>query len=229
MKGAEPSSRLGVVAAANPGGADRSPGPPERRRPEYPSLPRAAHTRDAPVLTLVLPVAEAAPQGREGHGVPSAVAAIETARRDPQGGPGALSPVLDDAASATILRGWLVQSLLLEAITRDGTGDASAAEDALDRALDIAEHDRLLLPFLVHPVPVLLQRHRRRHTEHANLIVEIFGLLVGEQATSPPPPAAAPEPLPEPLTETEARVLRYLPTNLSKRGSPDVSVGNSPW
>jgi LuxR family transcriptional regulator, maltose regulon positive regulatory protein len=128
---------------------------------------------------------------------------------------GAVEPsrALDELASGPVLRGWRVQSLLLEAITRDGVGDAAAAEHALERALDIAAHDRVLLPFLVHPVPALLERCTGLRVAHATLIAEVFSLLVGRH---PAAPVAAPEPLSEPLTETEARILRYLPTDLSK-------------
>lgn len=126
---------------------------------------------------------------------------------------GALRPVLDDSGSSAVLRGWLVQSHLLEAIARDALGDARVAEHALERALDIAAHDRVLLPFLAHPVPALLERHAEGSTEHAGLISEIFDLLGGNKDD---PPAHAPDSLREPLTESEMRVLRLLPTDLSK-------------
>ena len=45
------------------------------------------------------------------------------------------------------------------------------------------------------------------------MVAEILSLLAGR--TPAPPPAAAP-PL-EPLSDSEVRVLRYLPTNLSAR------------
>jgi LuxR family maltose regulon positive regulatory protein len=127
---------------------------------------------------------------------------------------GASTAALDDAASAMALRGWLVQSLLLEAIGRDALGDIRAAEHALQRALDITEHDRVLMPFLVDPVPALLERHAGACTAHAHLIGEIFDLLAGRKADSP---VRASESLRDPLTESEMRVLRLLPTNLSKR------------
>jgi LuxR family maltose regulon positive regulatory protein len=84
----------------------------------------------------------------------------------------------------------------------------------LEHALDLAERDRILLPFVVHPVSELLKRHARRRTAHAALISEILTLLAGREAASPPRGADL---LREPLTESEMRVLRYLPTNLSKR------------
>jgi LuxR family maltose regulon positive regulatory protein len=75
----------------------------------------------------------------------------------------------------------------------------------------------MLLLFLLHPAPELLERHARQRTAHASLIAEILSLLAGK--TPAPPPAAAHPPL-EPLSETEIRVLRYLPTNLS---TPEIA------
>jgi LuxR family transcriptional regulator, maltose regulon positive regulatory protein len=134
------------------------------------------------------------------------------------GAPGAREAVHagGDSRSALALRGWLVQSLLLEAIMRDEAGDLPAAGQALERALELAEHDRVLLPFTVDPVPALLQRHT--HTAHTHLITDILDLLT---RVTPPTPPPGPEPLPDPLTAGEARVLRYLPTNLSKREIAD--------
>jgi LuxR family maltose regulon positive regulatory protein len=142
--------------------------------------------------------------------------ALETVRiaYDGQSPTVALSPALEDSASAMALRGWLVQSLLLEAIVRDAAGDAGAAASALERALDLAEHDRVLLPFLVPPVVELLGRHAREGTAHADLIAEIVKLVPAAEALRA-------ESLREPLTESEIRVLRHLPTNLSKREIAD--------
>jgi len=52
---------------------------------------------------------------------------------------------------------------------------------------------------------------RSVRTAHASLISDIRDLLSGR--TPPAPPGEA-EPLLEPLSESELRVLRYLPTNL---------------
>jgi LuxR family maltose regulon positive regulatory protein len=145
-------------------------------------------------------------------------AAPPPVRDNPEACSAALAPVLEDPMSAVVLPGWLVQSLLLEAIVRDAAGYDATAEHALERALDLAEGNRVLLPFLVHPVPVLLERYARGHTAHADMISEIFDLLAGQQPASPPRESDS---LREPLTEREARVLRYLPTNLSKREIAD--------
>jgi len=108
---------------------------------------------------------------------------------------------------------------LLEAIARDAVGDPAAAGRALERALDLAEPDGALFWFLLHPAPGLLERHARHRTGHAALVAEIRGLLAGTQAGPQyeVPPPSRPEPLLEALSDSEIRVLRYLPTNLSMR------------
>ena len=107
---------------------------------------------------------------------------------------------------------WLIQAFLLEAIARDALGEQDAADWALERALDLAEPDGALLWFLLHPAPGLLERHARHRTAHAALIAEILGLLAGNR---PAPPPAGPRLPVEPLSGSELRVLRYLPTNLT--------------
>ena len=69
----------------------------------------------------------------------------------------------------------------------------------------------MLLWFLLYPVPGLLQRHARHRTAHPALIADIVSLLAGSRPASP----AGPPPPVEPLRDSEIRVLRYLPTNLT--------------
>ena len=111
------------------------------------------------------------------------------------------------------LRGWLVQSLLLEAIMRREAGDADAADHALQRALELAEQDHVLAPFLVGPIPDLLERHARPQAAHTDVVAEILDLHAALTA----PTSQRSQTLREPLTESETRVLRLLATNLSKR------------
>jgi LuxR family maltose regulon positive regulatory protein len=141
-------------------------------------------------------------------------AALRLAGDDPEGATAVLAPLLDEAALTMRPRVWPVQALLLEAIARDALGEAGRAEHALERALDLAEPEGLLIPFLLYPAPRLLERHRRRRTSHASLIAAAVDLLSGR---TPASPRGRTEPLREPLSESETRVLRYLPTNLSMR------------
>jgi LuxR family maltose regulon positive regulatory protein len=143
------------------------------------------------------------------------LAVLWLARGDAPAATRALAPVIDGSAPV-IHRVSVSEALLLEAMARDALGDPGAAERALERALDIAEPDGAVLPFLLHPVPRLLQRHPRHRTAHPSLIAEILSLLAGA-SRSPEDPE---EPL-DPLSESEIRVLRYLPTNLSAREIAD--------
>jgi LuxR family transcriptional regulator, maltose regulon positive regulatory protein len=146
------------------------------------------------------------------------LAVLRLAQHNPQAAATALAPVLDGSAPVTADSGvWAVQAFLLEAITRDATGDPAAAGRAIERALDLAEPGGLLLPFLLHPAPGLLERHSRHRTTHAALISQILDLPAGSSPASPP---GKPQRLREPLTSSETRVLRYLPTNLT---APEIA------
>jgi LuxR family maltose regulon positive regulatory protein len=140
-----------------------------------------------------------------------ATAALRLTQDDPGAASAVLAPVLNGSAPL-VWPSALTQPFLLEAIARDTLGDSFAAQAALERALDLAEPDGALLFFLLHPAPGLLERHARQPTAHAALIVDIQSLLAGRQLASQP---AGPEPLLEALSESEIRVLRYLPTNLT--------------
>jgi LuxR family maltose regulon positive regulatory protein len=150
---------------------------------------------------------------REGVEMRIALASLRLAQHDPQAATAALAPVLDGSVSRVgVHPSWVVAALLLEAIARDALGDQAAAGRALERALDLAEPDRALISFLVYPAPGLLERHARQRTAHAALTADILSLLAGR---TPAPPRPGPPPL-EPLSDSELRVLRYLPTNLTR-------------
>jgi LuxR family maltose regulon positive regulatory protein len=145
-----------------------------------------------------------------------AAAALRLTQHDPAAATAALAPVLDGSALGG-WRSWLAEAFLLEAIARDALGDPAAAGHALERALDLAEPDGALLWFLLHPAPELIERHARQPTAHAALIAQIRDLLAGSR---PAPPRAGPRPPLDPLSKSEIRVLRYLPTHLS---APEIA------
>jgi LuxR family maltose regulon positive regulatory protein len=74
-------------------------------------------------------------------------------------------------------------------------------------------------PFLLHPTEELLERHSRHRTTHTSMVSEIRSLLAGRRPASRLRFSHA-EPVTEPLSESETRVLRYLPTNLS---APEIA------
>jgi LuxR family transcriptional regulator, maltose regulon positive regulatory protein len=147
----------------------------------------------------------------------NAIAVLRLAQDDPQAATVALAPVIDGSVSLMNAHLWIVQAWLLEAIARDALGDDGAARRALERALDLAKPESLLFPFLFDPAPGLLERHRRHGTAHAALISQILNVLAGRKPAASPGTA---ERLREPLSQSELRVLRYLPTKLS---APEIA------
>jgi LuxR family transcriptional regulator, maltose regulon positive regulatory protein len=140
-----------------------------------------------------------------------AFAALELEQDNPDQASEVLAPVLDGSAPALAPRWARVEALLLQATARDRLGDRGAAEESLEAALDLAEPEGLLLPFLLWPSGELLERHPRHRTAHATLISTILDTLAG-RATPQRGPAA---PLRDELSEAELRVVRYLPSNLT--------------
>jgi LuxR family transcriptional regulator, maltose regulon positive regulatory protein len=156
------------------------------------------------------------------------VAALRLAAGDPRAAADALAPILDGSLSG-VRRVRMVTALLLEARARDALGDQAAAGRVLERALDITESNGIVLPFLLNPAPALLERHRRYGTAnssaHPALISQILDLLLRPARAVPPPGGQAgwapARGLDEQLTDSETRVLRYLPTHLT---APEIAA-----
>jgi LuxR family transcriptional regulator, maltose regulon positive regulatory protein len=150
-----------------------------------------------------------------------ATAALRLAQGDPQAALAALAPVQADPVSEDYWGFWRARADMVEALARDALGDQDAADAAVERVLDLSERSTDLTPFLLYPASGLLERHARHRTSHAALVAEIRSLLagtrVGPRQAAPP---SRPEPLLEPLSGSEVRVLRYLPTNLS---APEIA------
>ena len=118
----------------------------------------------------------------------------------------------------------VVEAHLLAGLAHRELGDQRAANQAAERALALAEPDRLVLPFAMTGSGELLEALPRHETAHAALLADILDVLHGsslaakDQSSSPPT---------EELSPSELRVLRYLPTNLSRpeiAGELSVSV-----
>jgi LuxR family maltose regulon positive regulatory protein len=107
----------------------------------------------------------------------------------------------------------LVETHLLAGLAHRRLGNLCAANQAAERALALAESDRLVLPFAMTASRELLEALPRHETAHAALLADILDVLHGSspKAEDQPPP-----PDPEQLSPGELRVLRYLPTNLSR-------------
>jgi len=124
----------------------------------------------------------------------------------------AVASVLDGIAPVigytTVMEGHLLAGLAHRQL-----GDQRAANQAAEHALTLAEQDRLLLPFVMTGSAKLLETLPRYETAHAALLADILDLLHG---SSPAANDQSAPPLAEELSPGELRVLRYLPTNLSR-------------
>jgi LuxR family transcriptional regulator, maltose regulon positive regulatory protein len=142
----------------------------------------------------------------------NAVAVICLAERDPAGARRELSAVLDGAAP---VHSYLtrVEARLLDALACRDLGDERAAREAVERALNLAEPDRLILPFAMTGAWQLLEALPPRGTSHAALVAGILDAVHGRPSAGPGQPVPGPV---EELSASELRVLRYLPTNLTR-------------
>jgi LuxR family transcriptional regulator, maltose regulon positive regulatory protein len=137
-----------------------------------------------------------------------------------EGDPAAALDVLRDVRDATPPAPdsfTLVEAHLLAGIALLSTGDRHAAAAAAEAALAAAEPDRLIFPFAMTGAAELLDALPRHETAHGALLADIVDAL---RETATPsrdrelqPPAAE-------LSRSELRVLRYLPTNLTR---PDIA------
>jgi LuxR family maltose regulon positive regulatory protein len=150
--------------------------------------------------------------GRMGD-VHNAQAAIFLAEGDPAAAVDELRGVLDGTApiGPTFK---LVESHLLAGIAHLRLGDSKAAAVEAEAALAAAEPDRLILPFAMTAAAELLDALPRHETAHAALLADIADVLRGD-----PAPSVARERLPllDELSPSELRVLRYLPTNMTRQ------------
>jgi DNA-binding CsgD family transcriptional regulator len=98
-------------------------------------------------------------------------------------------------------------------------GMVTCDRPALERDMGLADPDRVLFPALICVSLGLLERRAGHGPAHAALVSEIAGLL-GE-ASGPAPPAGEPAWPCEPLTQSQTRVVRYLPTHM---GAPEIAA-----
>jgi LuxR family maltose regulon positive regulatory protein len=146
----------------------------------------------------------------------NARAALCLAEGDPDGALGLLRGVLD-AAVPVIGYVTVVEAYLLAGLAHRELGDQRAAVQAAERALALAEPDRIVLPFAMTGSAELLRAVPWNQTRHAALLADILGALDGG---SPAPPGPAGPPLAE-LSKGELRVLGFLPSNLSR---PEIAA-----
>ncbi len=142
----------------------------------------------------------------------NARAAIRLAEGNPAA---ALATIQDVLAGIAPVIGYVtvVEADLLAALAHRELGDQRAADTAAESALALAEADRLVLPFAMTGSLQLLEAMPRHVTAHAALLSDILEVMRGS-SIAPSNELRLAEI--EQLSPSELRVLRYLPTNLSR-------------
>jgi LuxR family maltose regulon positive regulatory protein len=150
-------------------------------------------------------------EARSGE-VRNADAVIYLAEGEPAAALSALASVLDGTAP---VMGYttIMEAHLLAGLAHRQLGDQRAANQAAEHALALAEQDRVVLPFVMTGSAELLEALPRHKTAHAALLADILDLVHRSSLAATDQHAS---PLIEELSPGELRVLRYLPTNLSR-------------
>jgi LuxR family maltose regulon positive regulatory protein len=146
----------------------------------------------------------------------NARAVICLAEGDPGAALSAVAGVVNGTAPV-LGYGTLMEAHLLAGLAHRELGDQRAAGRAAEQALALAEQDRVVLPFAMTGCGELLEALPRHQTAHAALLADILDVLHG----SSPAAKGHSLPLAEQLSPGELRVLRYLPTNLSR---PEIAA-----
>jgi LuxR family maltose regulon positive regulatory protein len=125
----------------------------------------------------------------------NARAVICLAEGEPAAALAAVQDVLDGAAPVV---GYVtvVESQLLAGLAHRELGGQRAANQAAERALALAEADRLVLPFAMTGAQELLEALPRHETAHAALLADILDIMRGSSVS----PAAHPAPLAQELS-----------------------------
>jgi LuxR family transcriptional regulator, maltose regulon positive regulatory protein len=149
--------------------------------------------------------------------IANARAVICLAEGDPAAALGAVRDVL---VGTTPVIGYvtIVETQLIAGLAYRELGDRRAAQQAAEQALALAEADGLVLPFAMTGARELMEALPRHGTGHAALLADVLDVLRGGSlaANDRPVPAEAEE-----LSHGELKVLRYLPTNLSR---PEIAA-----
>ena len=143
----------------------------------------------------------------------NATAVIRLAQRDPAAARLELRAVLDGTAPVLSYL-TLVEAHLLDALACRAMDDRRTCHAAVEQALNLAEPDRLILPFAMTGAWRLLEALPPHGTSHAALVTDILDAI---RSAAPSDPSRSAGTSAEQLSKSELRVLRYLPTNLTRR------------
>jgi LuxR family maltose regulon positive regulatory protein len=106
-----------------------------------------------------------------------AAAVIYLAASEPERALDVLDPVISGSAPAMHPSSASMEAQVLDAVAHDQLGDQRAAETSLESALELAEPEGIVLPFVLHRAQDLLEslpRHRSAHATLRHTILDVF-------------------------------------------------------
>ncbi len=168
---------------------------------------RNGRPQEARVLLDAVP-----PASREDAEIRVARAVTSLAEGEPEAALNEVQPVRD-GTNAVLHAFTPVEANLLAGLANLDLGRRREATVAAEVALAAAEPDRLVLPFVVTGAMRLLEIVPPHDTAHRALLIELRDLLGGAPVSRKRPDRTV---APDPLSPSELRVLRYLPTNLTR-------------
>ncbi|MEB8336983.1 LuxR C-terminal-related transcriptional regulator [Streptomyces endophyticus] len=175
----------------------------------------------SPVEARAILDALGAPLSDSGE-IRNARAVLQLTEGDPAAALAAVSTVIDGTVPSLHVA-TVVEAQVLAALAYREVDEPRRAQQAVEQALALAEPQRLVLPFVMAGSGHLLEGVPRSRSAHAALLTDVLDVIHG----SARPTSALPLTAAEALSPTELRVLRYLPTNLSRpeiAGELSVSV-----
>ena len=116
------------------------------------------HARMGDTAAAHAVLAELSDEDRGRAGMRVGEAAVHLAEDSPEQALKVLAPVIEDAEKTVRLRTASIAALLFDAVAREELGDTRAAGQSLDRALDLAEPEGIVLPFALAGIRELLER-----------------------------------------------------------------------
>jgi LuxR family maltose regulon positive regulatory protein len=118
---------------------------------------------------------------------------------------------LEPMLASPTYRVQTVEALILTSIAAGQLHQTTAALDAFTEAVDLAQPDGIVRPFVIagSHVPALLTQHRRVVARHLDFTNTLLTAITPNPESEPALPSTF-----ENLTDRELLVLRYLPTML---------------
>jgi LuxR family maltose regulon positive regulatory protein len=163
-----------------------------------------AAERSRALLDGILPALATAGEILNAH------AQLEMAEGRPDHALTSLAPVVD-GTSPCAHPAALIETHLVRALCHHRRGESRHAFEALERALELAEPEHVILPFLMTDTSELLEAMPPNRTKNHLLRTAILEALGGTVGTP-----AMPGPAGEELSPSELRIMQFLPTNLSR-------------